>query len=537
MTRCILPSTYLLVLVGAGLLVGCTTSEPTGDTGDTGDTSDTSDIDAPIARPPAGPVSGVDLGGVAAFRGIPYAAPPLAERRFTPPEPAQPWTEPRSAIEPGPACPQRFDGAYVGEEDCLTLDVWTPNLSEDAALPVMVWIHGGALVLGGGSDPMNDGERLARDGEVVVVMMQYRLGALGFLAAEALREGDGSVGNYGLRDQLAALRWVRANISAFGGDPERVTLFGSSAGGASAATLASVPAADDLFDAVIVQSSPAVAVLPAIEPSADEPDAYAESLPLVEAVGCGDVSDVAACLRAVPAKELVDQLAAIGDGPLTIGGGAVSQVVDGVFVPEQPLARLGSTAAPRRWLVGSNREEAGILRLLPSAALLDDPQVYAATVVQLVGAEAAEQLLALYPADDFPSPTDAFITLLTESFFTCPALTLTDALRDRHEGIYAYRYTHRLAGERGVYGSFHSLEIPALFGTLERTQVEPYTDYAPTEDDAAAGALLRAAWSAFAYAEAPFPGVSAEVVVDLDLDVTAWSPGEPAAARCAALAD
>ncbi|MBV8928403.1 MAG: carboxylesterase/lipase family protein, partial [Mycobacteriaceae bacterium] len=192
-----------------------------------------------------GPVRGSDNGRVTAWKGVRYAAPPLDELRWRAPQPPQPWTEIADATRPGPVCPQPqlpgvpLDLGAPQHEDCLTLNIWASSgTAPGDAKPVMVWIHGGAYVLGSASQPLYDGTLLASGGDVVVVTVNYRLGALGFLDLSSLNTPTQRFDtNIGLRDVVAALRWVRANIAAFGGDPDRVTLFGESAGGGVVTTL------------------------------------------------------------------------------------------------------------------------------------------------------------------------------------------------------------------------------------------------------------------------------------------------------------
>src|SRR5690242_3481977 len=223
-----------------------------------------------LAETRRGRVRGLAEGGLAVFRGIPYARPPIGPRRFGPPEPAESWTGTHDATLFGPSAPQ--NGALIGpimslgigrtDEDCLYLNVWTPA-ADGRRRPVLVWIHGGAFLLGSGSQMLYDGAALARRGDVVVVTINYRLGAFGFLR---LRERFGqrlpATGNEGLLDQIAALEWVRDEIEAFGGDPGQVTIFGESAGSMSCATLLAMPRARGLFHRAILQSGGANFVWP-----------------------------------------------------------------------------------------------------------------------------------------------------------------------------------------------------------------------------------------------------------------------------------
>ncbi|MGH7317841.1 MAG: carboxylesterase/lipase family protein, partial [Candidatus Rokuibacteriota bacterium] len=217
-----------------------------------------------------GRVRGVTESGLAVFRGLPFARPPVGARRFQPPEPPAPWSGVRDAARFGTSAAQ--NGALVGPlmslgigrtgEDCLYLNVWTPR-PDRARRPVLVWIHGGAFILGSGSQLLYDGSRLARRGDVVVVTVNYRLGALGFLGVQD-RFGRRlpATGNEGLLDQIAALEWVRDEIAAFGGDPDNVTIFGESAGAMSCATLLGMPRARGLFHRAILQSGAANYVWP-----------------------------------------------------------------------------------------------------------------------------------------------------------------------------------------------------------------------------------------------------------------------------------
>ena len=248
-----------------------------------------------------GTIEGIDEGGVKVFKGIPYARPPLGELRLRSPQPPEPWTGVRSASGYGLWASQNppdstLWGEFPGEqgEDCLTLNVWTPELV--GARPVLVWLHGGAFLRGSGASALYHGVRLATRGDVVLVTINYRLGVLGFLAHPELAdpEAGGAIGNWGLLDQVAALRWVRDNIAAFGGDPQNVTIFGQSAGGMSVASLLAAPAARGLFHRAIVQSGP-----PSAMPAERAEEMAAK---LLAELGVGTVAD----LRRVPVTALLE---------------------------------------------------------------------------------------------------------------------------------------------------------------------------------------------------------------------------------------
>lgn len=283
-----------------------------------------------------GAVEGYAVDGVSVFRGIPYAEPPVGARRFRPPAPRAPWTGVLSADRFGPLCPQPGSSEAVGDEDCLYLNVWTPDVG--GRRPVMVWIHGGYFIIGGASVEAYDGEELARRGDVVVVSIQYRLGALGHLAHPSLSvDGYDGAGNYAFLDQLEALRWVRREIAAFGGDPESVTIFGESAGGASVCTAVVSPLARGLFHRAIIQSQAC--------PTRSREVAELRGAELAAALGCEEASDVAACLRAAD----VDDIVAAQPDPrefrdlerLTT---SYYPVIDGHLLPDSPRAILAARA-------------------------------------------------------------------------------------------------------------------------------------------------------------------------------------------------
>lgn len=215
----------------------------------------------PVIQTKSGKLRGANQDGIAVFKGIPFAAPPVGQFRWRPPQPVAAWQGVRDALEFGPDCAQAGWGGSPGtitkgsSEDCLYLNLWAPAKAK-AKLPVMVWIHGGGFVGGSGSSPETFGDQFARQG-VVLVTINYRLGRLGFFAHPALRQEhpEEPKGNYGYMDQIAALQWVQENIAAFGGDPKNVTVFGFSAGGVSVHSLMTIPAAKGLFHKAICQSS------------------------------------------------------------------------------------------------------------------------------------------------------------------------------------------------------------------------------------------------------------------------------------------
>src|SRR5437763_2189142 len=283
-----------------------------------------------IVETAAGKVQGVEEDGLAVFKGIPFAAPPVGALRWRPPQPVEPWTGVRPADEYGawaPQPPPAGAGGVGGEdavkdEDCLTLNVWTPAASDGGQRPVMVWIHGGGFTTGSGAGALYRGGHLAARGDVVVVSINYRLGALGFAAHPALRDPDtGICANWGMLDQVAALQWVQQNIARFGGDPANVTIFGESAGGMSVSTLLGMPMAKGLFAKAIAQSGGPVGVL--FEAGTTVAEDLAEAL--------GRSAAEVAELRDVPVEALLGGQAKVAADRMPAGGGgpACTPVVGG----------------------------------------------------------------------------------------------------------------------------------------------------------------------------------------------------------------
>ena len=305
--------------------------------------------DSASVRIESGLVAGVVSDGVARYKGIPYAAPPVGERRWRAPAPPTAWSGVRTFDDYGSSCPQagpprRVPAGSRAEstsEDCLTLNIWTP-VERATRLPVMVWLHGGGNVNGTGSQTFYDGSAFARDG-VVLVTLNYRLGILGFFAHPALggKQGDCRTGNFGLLDQIAALRWVQRNIAAFGGDPSNVTLFGESAGAEDALILASSDAAKGLFGKVISESAGGLwARWPTLA------QAQTQGAKVATALGSPGAGATAAQLRSLP----IDRLAAVSDDD------QIGPMLDGCVVQAPPAVALAHGARVPL-IIGTNRDE------------------------------------------------------------------------------------------------------------------------------------------------------------------------------------
>ena len=394
------------------------------------------------------------------FAGIPYAAPPVGALRFAPPAPASPWRGERDATHAGPRCIQDpdadFERGHNSSEDCLTLNVWTPPVSRGPR-PVMVWIHGGAFA--NGSSGIYDARWLTTHGDILVVTVNYRLGALGFLAHPALGAG-GDVGNYGLADQQAALRWVHDNIAAFGGDPDKVTVAGESAGAMSVCDHLVAPGSAGLFRAAIVMSGPCQA-------QADLATARRASLDYAAAAGCRDAATAAACLRALPVDRLRKPVWYYGIGSDRLTGPVTGTAV----LPVAPIAAFGAGSQPRvPVLIGTTGDE---FTLFTGYRYLREGDRFVASEYPRLLAEtfgpAGVAIGARYPVERYGGVAQAYSTAVTDADFSCVAERMAVGLA-RSGPVYAYEFNDRGAPAPDLLrtlpfpvGASHSLELRYLF--------------------------------------------------------------------------
>lgn len=471
----------------------------------------------------AGPVVGAAASPGTAFLGIPYAAPPVGDLRWKPPQPVQTWTEPRDARKLGNACMQAISanagsggggGLPFGNEDCLYLNVYTPPGERPASgtWPVMAYLPGGAFVLGAGDN--YDPSRLATEQEVIVVTINYRLGALGFLAHPALsaETPSGGSGNFGLLDQQAALRWVRDNIARFGGDPRRVTLFGESAGAWSACYQMVSPGAQDLFQRAILQSGSCIDPV-SLAPAAE---ADAAGIAFADNLDCSDPATALACLRQVPARTLA-RTASTRRG--LVGPASWGPVWGDGVIPLRPAdAFQQGKYVQIPTIVGSNRDEGRLF-----AITTRDQDTVEKRIREQYGAQAAEVLARYTPATQ-GSPRLAYAAVWTDARLACPADALRDALQARSP-VYGYEFADERAPIRlptmmqgGPMGAYHASELAYIFGTR-------WALADPAQFDAGQVALSRAmmtAWGRFAHGKAPaddWPAFGEEGLV------RSWAPG------------
>ncbi len=430
---------------------------------------------APVIDAPAGSIKGVDLNGVAAFKGIPFAAPPIGELRWKPPAPAPTWEGEFDATEYGPACVQfRADPTSIYaenlkaiSEDCLSLNIWKPENAEGA--PVFVWIHGGALRGGANSLSMYDGAALAESG-LVVVSVNYRLGALGYLAHPDLsaESPDNVSGNYGLLDQIAALEWVQRNIEAFGGDPDNVTIAGESAGALSVMYLMASPPARGLFHKAIAQSAYMISTPALKEARYGVPAAEAVGLYVADKLGAKSIAE----LRAMDADTVIKE--SVKAGYVAWG------VVDGVVLPDELVNVFDrGEQAPVPIIAGFNSGEIRSLRvLLPKAP--KNAEEYEAEIRTRYG-ELAEAFLKQYPPSNVE---ESMLATTRDAMYGWTAERLARNQTEIGKAGYLYIFDHGYpaADEAGLH-AFHASEIPYVFGTIdETTPTWPDIPYTPTEE-------------------------------------------------------
>jgi carboxylesterase type B len=452
-----------------------------------------------------GAICGLRLGGlgrpVTAYLGIPFAESTAGENRFEPPVPKAAWTDVFAATAFGPACPQNHNVDIVPQsEDCLVLNVWVPE-GASSALPVMVYIPGGAFTTGSSADPLIPGERyplydgayLAAAQNIVVVTLNYRVGVLGFLGEVAGRSG-----NYGMKDQQLAFRWVQETIRDFGGDPARVTLAGESAGATSVALHAlSVPSSADLFQQIIMQSNPFG--IPYKTPR----QAFSTAELYLLAVGCKFRFDQAACLK----DRSVDDLLAAQARPLLrlplleYGLAAFltwAPIIDGKFVVNQPVAAALGEGLSLPTLMGSNTHEGTIFFDVPGAPPLGD-FAYRTFARTLFGADNVPMILSRYPPVRAGDNTDQVIQISTDYIFTCSNRVVAGAAR---APVYFYRFSHvpsfNLFTEipRCANEACHADELAFVFGsaTGERSF---------TPEEAQLSAQMSNAWGSFVVTGTP----------------------------------
>jgi para-nitrobenzyl esterase len=439
----------------------------------------------------SGVVNGKTEGTTRAFLGIPYAAPPVGDLRWKPPQAPAPWATPRDATKVGPGCPQiqPFTNTYddTSNEDCLTLNVWTPSTASQ--LPVMFFIHGGSFTSGSGGLPLYDGEKLSEAGNTVVVTINYRLGPLGFMGHSALTAEDPnykSSGNYGFEDQLAALKWVKSNIAAFGGDPAHVTIFGESAGAQSVFAHLTSPKSTGLFARALAESGYYL-----IYPTQSQ--AETQGATVATAAGCTDADPVKAiaCMRGKTAKEVINAMPPVGVG---FGGITWGPVIDNLDITDSAILLLEKGNFQHvPFLLGTNGNEGTIFLYSVNVASDADNKAF---LTPLVGDILAGNVVAEYPTSSYPSAKDALADALGDGLFVCPTRRIARASVTAGDPTYLYHFTHAINFILPNLGAFHSAELPFVFDT-------PYITFMLSGQEIPLSMAMQGYWTRFASTSDP----------------------------------
>lgn len=473
---------------------------------------------SPTAPLGAATVHGTSLDGVDMFRGIRYAEPPVGERRWRDPLPAEDGAGSVAATRFGPVAPQLTNPALnlgpdaVRDEDCLFLNVWRPA-GVDGRRPVMVWVHGGAYTFGSSSQPMYDARRLVTDGDVVVVTVNYRIGALGFLDLSSFSTAERRFdGNLALKDILLALRWVQAHIAGFGGDPDRVTVFGESAGGGLVTTLLATPSADGLFSRAIAESSPATSMY-----------GPARSRQVAEQF-LREAGTDAASVRDLSISDVVRAGMAVYSAVPTEAPGtlAFAPIVDGDLVPEAPVTVLKSgRGLPVPLMIGTNRDEASFFRYMKSPLM----PVTRADIERMFADMRAENPDVQLPARedvlaDYEGVRQRLLGLgiARDIAFRLPSLWIAEG-HSAAAPVWLYRFDHATRSLDLIgLGATHGAELPYVWGNFSTARKDPTFWLGGRRTAERISARVRTRWTAFAHGRAPDAA-----------DAPPWPPYEPAA--------
>jgi para-nitrobenzyl esterase len=441
----------------------------------------------------SGQLQGAVESSYRAFRGIPFAAPPVGDLRWRSPAAPASWQGVRSATAFGNRCPQiDISGVLVGNEDCLTLNIFAVNPPTSSKQPVMVFIHGGGESRGSAQDPPWDLVPPLAGHGVIVVTAEYRLGLLGFLVHPLLTaEAQGSSGNYALMDLIAALKWVHTNIAEFGGDPAKVMVFGESAGSLNVQALLASPAAEGLFSAAGMESG----VLKGGLIGTSVADAYPWYAALDSLVNCDAAADVLACLRAVPADTLVQT---------TINSTETGWVnIEPSVLPEDPFSKLQRLGSPVPLLIGSNSDELAFTYVFGPTL---DPGDYATKVhtqFDSLAAGAGDTILSLYPATDYTNPNYALNAVESDLYYTRNTRNFARAVSGAQRPlVWRYLFTHRYENPAptdtflNLARAYHSAELAFVSGNLQST-ASP-NPYSPSSAEIALANEMMDYWARFA---------------------------------------
>jgi len=458
------------------------------------------DQNDPIVNTKSGNVEGKFEGGQYVFKGIPYAVPPVGELRWMPPQSVKPWKDVRPVKQFSPIAPQNLmmggfsvQAPQPQSEDCLYLNIWTPGL-DNTKRPVMVWVHGGAFIGGSGSDAMYDSDKLQKRGNIVLVSINYRLGMLGFLRLKDVTGGKiPATGNEGLLDQIQALKWVKENIEAFGGDPTNITVFGESAGSVSIACLMVMPKAKGLFQKSIMESG-----------------VGSVSVHKEEANRCGELflefsgikPDDTKAMRALEPARLLEMEVKIRMA--STGAGGIPRVtshypvIDGEVIPDFPnKLALKGVAKGIRSIIGTNLDEYTLFAMMdPGFAQLTEADLKKRLTAMLPGPGADDVIEAYHKAlqkrGEQATPANILTAINTDLMFRMPSVDLVEAQRENKAPVYNYIFTWNSPAMGGVFKACHALEIGFVFGKYD----DMFCGTGPEADKLSE--CMQEAWLAFA---------------------------------------
>jgi para-nitrobenzyl esterase len=468
-------------------------------------------VATPVVETDKGQVQGLKQDGVDAFLGIRYAAPPVGELRFMPPEPAAEWTGIADSTGMGAPCMQLYSAsgpnesdltrgmqgifptsteAKIDNEDCLFLNVWTPAAGDEGKRPVMVWFHGGGYAYGSGNWPAYNGRNLAEKGDVVVVTVNHRLNAFGYLnLADQFGEEFAASGNVGNLDLVRSLEWVRDNIAAFGGDPGNVTIMGESGGGSKVSHLMAMPLADGLFHKAVVQSGPGV--------TSGKPAAAADyAARILDQAGVETVED----LRAVRPDVIVDAVRAVTPSGMSMRDGpSFGPIADGVIVPRDPF--LPAAPAQSRdvpLMIGYNKDEMTLfVAAQPWFGRLTDGALDA--MAAGMGDEAVQAVSIYRKMHEGYSPSNIAANAMGTMFVRGTYLLADQQSRTASAPVYVYRLTWETPVGGGILRSPHTLDIPLMFDNAEESAALVGTG----EEPQTMAAMMSDAWISFARTGTP----------------------------------
>ncbi|MCP4604326.1 MAG: carboxylesterase family protein [Proteobacteria bacterium] len=449
---------------------------------DAGDTDDPDDLDTdPIVIIEDGTIQGDADGETRRFRGIPYAKPPVGELRWKPTLPAEPWDSTLMATKYSAKCAQTSSNFSQpsNKEDCLYLNVWSPNPAPEEPVPVMFWIHGGAHQYGSANDETPPGATglfytgrfLVENHDVVVVSFNYRLGVLGFFGLDGLTDEGSTAGNQAILDQQMALSWVKKNIAAFGGDPDNVTIFGESAGAFHVCLHLVAPESQGLFHKAISQSGGCTSHQTSLEESGKQ------AMALAEILGCSGEDDVLACMRSQKVADLLTDAPFDGGNPDLPGGSNFSggaprwnfrPSVDGTVIPRHPrLLFEAGEFAKVPYLLGSNSDEGTLFQM--GAPPVTNEKQFIAALKRAHGDEATEILVELYPLDNFNNPNNAIERVYGDRRFGCATNDVAERTALGGSDVYLYNFSRRVpipTLEAIGMRAMHSAEIGFVFGSI-----------------------------------------------------------------------